>query len=93
MILIKNEKRKLRPGAGLSLRRDNTIANTQIKTNNPGMRSKFDILKVENQYSIKVKISKNYFNTFTTFRPAAPLTPPPPWTPLPHRYKLSMGVL
>jgi hypothetical protein len=38
-------------------------------------------------------ILHDYFKTFITFRPAAPLTPPPPWTPLPQRYKLSMGVL
>src|SRR6185436_11132082 len=31
--------------------------------------------------------------TLAAFRPAAPLTPPPPCTPEPHRYKPSMGVL
>jgi hypothetical protein len=35
-----------------------------------------------------------YFDTiFAAFLPLAPLTPPPPWTPLPQRYKLSIGVL
>lgn len=29
-----------------------------------------------------------YLNTFITFRPTAPLIPPPPWTLLPQRFGL-----
>lgn len=51
------------------------------------------IADLNEQVTIQVQPAIFYFKTFTTFLPAAPLTPPPPWTPLPQRYKLSIGVL
>jgi hypothetical protein len=33
----------------------------------------------------QLESAKTYFNAFAAFRPAAPLIPPPPWTPLPQR--------